>query len=347
MRTRHSACSKIPPVAVEDEIFTLSSDESERDEFEARFASTSARIDRQSSKQSNSTTVGQRRRGILQRIQDLPLEIILEIYSYLMPFDILRLSRTSKDIRAFLMTRSNASVWRTARYNVPELPPLPSDLTEPQYANLAFDSYCHICMRKPCDSVFWQCRIRCCNRCFDSAFYSRSNMHSVWNRSYAATFLVFREIAQYIPYVPVVPWKGPWNGEDKVYYPPAIRILRHEYQRVRTGETKLDDWLQQKKEAYEENTKHTGACSDWQRANKNKRAEDLQIARLRRKSAIYEKLRALGWGREIDRLETEGSSLLARHKAVRQTKDLTEQAWNRMKPQLIQLLKEDQKTSLH
>ncbi|KAJ3751980.1 hypothetical protein EV360DRAFT_13759, partial [Lentinula raphanica] len=83
------------------------------------------------------------RRGILQRIQDLPLEIILEIYSYLMPFDILRLSRTSKDIRAFLMTRSNASVWRTARYNVPELPPLPSDLTEPQYANLAFDSYCH------------------------------------------------------------------------------------------------------------------------------------------------------------------------------------------------------------
>jgi hypothetical protein len=59
--------------------------------------------------------------------------------------DILHLSRTSHELRDLLMARSSASVWRNARRNIVGLPPLPFDLDEPQYANLAFDSYCHVC----------------------------------------------------------------------------------------------------------------------------------------------------------------------------------------------------------
>ncbi|KAJ3864161.1 hypothetical protein EV359DRAFT_7354, partial [Lentinula novae-zelandiae] len=83
-------------------------------------------------------------RGKLEGILKLPLDLELEIYSYLEPLDLLRLSRTSKDLRVFLMSRSNAIVWRAARSNVPDLPPLPSDLSEPEYANLVFASYCHV-----------------------------------------------------------------------------------------------------------------------------------------------------------------------------------------------------------
>ncbi|KAJ3893127.1 hypothetical protein GG344DRAFT_18943, partial [Lentinula edodes] len=83
-------------------------------------------------------------RGKLEGMLKLPLDLELEIYSYLEPLDLLRLSRTSKDLRVFLMSRSNAIVWRTARMNVPDLPPLPSDLSEPEYANLVFASYCHV-----------------------------------------------------------------------------------------------------------------------------------------------------------------------------------------------------------
>ncbi|KIK58609.1 hypothetical protein GYMLUDRAFT_693142 [Collybiopsis luxurians FD-317 M1] len=86
-----------------------------------------------------------RNRGKLEKLHNLPLDIVLEIYSYLEPLDILRLSRTSKDMRTFLMTRNNAIIWRKARLNVPDLPPLLEDISsEPQYASLVFESYCHV-----------------------------------------------------------------------------------------------------------------------------------------------------------------------------------------------------------
>ncbi|KAE9386167.1 hypothetical protein BT96DRAFT_839662, partial [Gymnopus androsaceus JB14] len=44
------------------------------------------------------------------------------------------LTRTSKDLRNILMTKSSESIWRTARSNVEGLPPLPDDLSEPHYA---------------------------------------------------------------------------------------------------------------------------------------------------------------------------------------------------------------------
>ncbi|KAJ4490789.1 hypothetical protein J3R30DRAFT_135617 [Lentinula aciculospora] len=195
-------------------------------------------------------------------------------------------------------------------------------------------------MHKPCESIFWQCRVRCCAGCFGSVFYSRSNLHSVWKSSYAATFIVFQEVAQYIPCVTVIPWKGPWDGEDKVYFPPNIRIFRHEYGRVRRGELRLEEWATMKKQLFEETIMHSAACHEWQTARNAKRAEELQHTRSRRKSVIYDKLRALGWGDEIDRLEKEGNSLLSTHRVVLQAKDLTEKAWIRIQPQLVKLLEE-------
>ncbi|KAJ3993840.1 hypothetical protein F5050DRAFT_1842552 [Lentinula boryana] len=343
MNTRNSsAYSKIHDT--ENQIFILSSDDSELEDFEAKFTpkfmqEESENLEDARVARNNSKVVGRSSRGRLENILKIPLDVMLEIYGYLEPLDILRLSRTSKDLRAFLMIRSNAIVWRTARSNVPDLPPLPFDLSEPQYAcaNLVKPSFGNVAFDVAINVLVPRLSLFSWNR-----LYSRSNLHSVWKRSYASTFIVFKEIAQYIPYVNVVPWKGPWDGEDKVYFPPNVRSLRHEYRRVRKGEMELEDWVMQKKKAYEEIMKHTAACSDWQISSKNKRSEELKDARSRRKIAIYDKLRALGWANEIDRLEAEGSSLLSAHRAVRQTKDLTDKAWNKMRPQLIKLL-EDQR----
>lgn len=42
------------------------------------------------------------------------------------------------------MRRSAVSVWKDVIGQVEGLPECPSDLVEPQYASLAFDSYCHV-----------------------------------------------------------------------------------------------------------------------------------------------------------------------------------------------------------
>ncbi len=54
------------------------------------------------------------------------------------------MSRTTKTLRTYLMTKENAFIWRRARLGVEGLPPMIEDLSEPLYANLLFDKHCHV-----------------------------------------------------------------------------------------------------------------------------------------------------------------------------------------------------------
>ncbi|KAF9071193.1 hypothetical protein BDP27DRAFT_1262744 [Rhodocollybia butyracea] len=128
---------------------------------------TNPRQARKKSKKSPSKPKATRTRGLLERlVHDVPLDVIFEIFYYLDSEDVLRLARTSRDLRRILMSKTSEVIWRTARKNVEDLPPRPHDLNEPQYAYLLYDPYCHLCERKKrCDDVYWSFRIRCCKKC--------------------------------------------------------------------------------------------------------------------------------------------------------------------------------------
>ncbi|KAE9395804.1 hypothetical protein BT96DRAFT_942121 [Gymnopus androsaceus JB14] len=67
--------------------------------------------------------------GLLERLaKDIPLDVILEIFCYLSPGDLLQLARSSKDLRGILMSKSSEFIWRIARENVRGFPPRPGDL---------------------------------------------------------------------------------------------------------------------------------------------------------------------------------------------------------------------------
>ncbi|KAJ3763100.1 hypothetical protein EV360DRAFT_78690 [Lentinula raphanica] len=95
--------------------------------------------------------------GLLEiLVKDMPLDVILEIFCYLEPRDLLRLARTTKEFRGILMSKTSEGIWRIARGNVEGLPPRPDDLNEPQYANLLFEPYCHVCLNYGrCENVLW------------------------------------------------------------------------------------------------------------------------------------------------------------------------------------------------
>jgi hypothetical protein len=67
-----------------------------------------------------------------------------QIFGHLLPLDILNLSRTTEEFRRVLLHKSSVSVWKAARANVPGLPECPQFMSEPSYANLAFDQHCHV-----------------------------------------------------------------------------------------------------------------------------------------------------------------------------------------------------------
>ncbi|KAM5540152.1 hypothetical protein V8D89_006292 [Ganoderma adspersum] len=75
---------------------------------------------------------------------DLPLDVFMEIASYLYPLDLIHLSRTSGELRRTLMSRNSRPIWTTSFDNVVELPPCPADLSEPVYAALVFDIHCFV-----------------------------------------------------------------------------------------------------------------------------------------------------------------------------------------------------------
>lgn len=80
-----------------------------------------------------------------QYLDHFLLNDFLQIFSYLEPFDLLRMSRTTKDLRQLLMSKSTAFVWERARLGMDGLPHMFDDLNEVQYANLLFDTHCHVC----------------------------------------------------------------------------------------------------------------------------------------------------------------------------------------------------------
>ncbi|KIK59139.1 hypothetical protein GYMLUDRAFT_683468 [Collybiopsis luxurians FD-317 M1] len=273
------------------------------------------------------------RLGLLERLaKDVPLEVILEIFCYLDPGDLLRLARTTKDLRGILMSQSSESVWRTAREGVEDLPPRPDDLNEPQYAHLLYESYCHICGHKPCDSVFWSFRVRCCKSCASATFTECDDPDFVTGlpREYS---MRRRD---------VLPWeylKGSWRYRDVVCHTGITARYQAEFEALET-ETERNEWIERKIDERRKRVEHANLCQRWLQARLDRRSNELDDIREQRREAILERLEKIGWREEAELSMTSFwlSDDFASHKLVRQPKKLTDYGWNSIKTELVEWL---------
>ncbi|KIK59027.1 hypothetical protein GYMLUDRAFT_245475 [Collybiopsis luxurians FD-317 M1] len=268
------------------------------------------------------------KRGLLERLaKDVPLDVILEIFAYLDPGDLLRLARTSKDLRGILMSKTSESIWRTARENVEGLPPCPPDLNEPQYAHLAFESYCHVCRHKGrCDNIFWTFRMRYCNICAQATL----------------PLLAHDEELQGDLPDDILPLE--WFNCSVVGNHEIAAKLKAEFGALQTEEA-LQEWIARKRQERDELDEHARLCERWHESRLDKRDEELQGLRDKRRDAILERLGEVGWREEAEIIMKQGSSyksrwrnLFSHHKLVKQTKKLTDYGWNSIKDELVEML---------
>ncbi|KAG8682670.1 hypothetical protein FRC09_016621, partial [Ceratobasidium sp. 395] len=96
----------------------------------------------QLTKSSNTRKYVKGKRGGLSSFMKLPVEIFTQIAYLLSPGDLIALARSNKFFNNMLLQRSAIQMWRRAEANVPELPPCPPDMSEPQYAALLFSKHC-------------------------------------------------------------------------------------------------------------------------------------------------------------------------------------------------------------
>ncbi|KIK59089.1 hypothetical protein GYMLUDRAFT_44820 [Collybiopsis luxurians FD-317 M1] len=275
--------------------------------------------------------------GLLEKLaKDVPLDVILEIFCYLDPGDLLRLARTTKDLRGILMSKSSKNIWRTARKSVEGLPSLPDDLNEPQYAHLLYESYCHVCGHKPCNNVYWSFRMRCCKSCASESFITIDDPALI-----AKLPPGLREERQ-----KVLPCESMQVARCRyiVTHHGIVARLKAEYEALQTSWEQYG-WIRIKTVKRLGKQAHGRQCQEWLQDRLDQRSDELYEIREQRKEAILERLEKIGWREEAEISMRDGQDF-TNHKLVRQSKKLTDYGWKNIKTELVQWLTEERRSRI-
>ncbi|KAG2141345.1 hypothetical protein DEU56DRAFT_734280 [Suillus clintonianus] len=243
-----------------------------------------------------------KRRGRLDLMPTMNLDILFHILSFLHPIDLLNLSRTSKDFRNLLLQKSSASAWKTARLQVDDLPDCPPDLSEPQYANLAFYPHCHVRRALPQMSP-----------------PSLTNMYSRIATELSDLFY------------------GHF-GHDTA--PDASKLFLHKTftellaEHSKTPADEMAAFLLKKRKHTAEVMEHAEQCQQWSQSVASSRKNELDDLRRTRQDDIVARLSEAGYKPELDYVDRFwlqdqlGTSF-------REPKILTQKSWDRIRPDLI------------
>ncbi|KAF8968302.1 hypothetical protein BDZ97DRAFT_1696676 [Flammula alnicola] len=267
------------------------------------------------------------RRGKLEDLVEMPLDVLFEIFARLKPIDLLNLARTSKDLRAMLMSRSSSSIWKEARTHViPALPECPEDLSEPEYANFLFGKNCHHCARKVSTThIGWDARTRICSRCMDDHCVPLKNFRPSGYPEILKTF---------IPGISVIKKSGRYN---RFVFFKFDDLWRKQYQSMDTTTAK-NKWLEEKVKERKAIKEHAVACEAWFK----KVLEDLDLEKTRliedRRAIVVKRVKELGWGDELAKMTQYYDPRPQDSDTVTKVcqKDLTEQILLNLEPYLNQ-----------
>ncbi|KAI0645558.1 hypothetical protein C8Q79DRAFT_1091195 [Trametes meyenii] len=279
------------------------------------------------------------RRGGLADMPKMPIDILLEIMALLHPRDLLNLARTTKEFRAFLMSRNSASLWKAARKQVPGLPDLPYWLSEPAYANLMFFTYCHGCLKPNIQSVYWRLCARYCNDecpgaklirptyCLPAAFKQAcTNLLELDKTLNLDLFLQYQLV--------------PSNRCCRQYVVCAqseVDEFCREWKELKSDADKLR-FAKERQERAQERKNITSTLEIWARGRRQDRREELQALRCERFAAIKTRLRQEGWGADYDFMNSSDHYAFSRLTSVNKAAKLTDKAWNNIRDDMSKFM---------
>ncbi|CAL1694456.1 unnamed protein product [Somion occarium] len=271
------------------------------------------------------------RRGSLQELPHMPLDIVFEVFSYMQPMDLLNLARTNRPFRDLLMSRTSAQFWKAARRNVDGLPDCPPDLNEPAYANLCFDAHCHNCMKTNIQNVIWEFRTRYCSDCrkfMTAPQYSliENNLDDPFDPLHIVVNLNI----------------NPKDEDDPVnrrVHSVDIDSFYEEFDRLPSDQKGA--LIQREDAENEQIVQHANLCYAWTEQWKASRAQEKEDAKNKRVVAIINKLIELGYTEELTYMSDpaifEENPLLGLS-AVRRPGPLTERSWQSIRKTVIELM---------
>ncbi|KAH9832251.1 uncharacterized protein C8Q71DRAFT_778106 [Rhodofomes roseus] len=267
------------------------------------------------------------KRGRLRDMPNMPMDILLEIFSHLLPIDLLNLARTSKPFRSLLLSRGSSSLWKASRRLVEGLPDCPAHLSEPAYANLVFSPHCHNCLKPNTQSIIWEFGVRYCSSCKKSMMVKLSfgGPYGRFLRDNWLNVLVLLNKTRI--------------KKNTFYHGLQIEQVKQAWDGLHDDADRRSQYVSQQRQRIQDIQKHAQACSLWAAKRADARAEELEQIKRMRLQFIVLKLRDMGWGEEIDKLPDD-MRMLADHAQVRPAKEITERGWEKIRDELSSFMQQ-------
>ncbi|KAJ7709641.1 hypothetical protein B0H17DRAFT_231775 [Mycena rosella] len=279
----------------------------------------------------------------------LPLDILFEIFSHLHPLDLLHLTRTTKPFRRFLLNRANAAIWRDAFANSASEggpPGIPSYMTEPAWARVAFEKTCHVCLAAlrespDIDSVWWEFGARYCGDCMGSQVSStvsvklkrldpkRSNWESLLPRVPRGQFLqrYYYLVAHQREMIDA------FTATEDTELRQAIVSKRAEQTRLVMQHSELcRAWAKAQMESRRQQAEARRREAENRRRTKELKQEATKEARVQ---AVVTKLKAVGWSDEPWMTFGTLASHIRHYPAVDVAQPLAPRAYRDLEPALL------------
>ncbi|KAI0354355.1 hypothetical protein OH77DRAFT_1425917 [Trametes cingulata] len=277
------------------------------------------------------------RSGKLAGIMTVPMDVFFEIMSHLHPADLLRLARTSKRVRAAVLSRASRSLWKGALARVAGLPPCPEGMCEPAYAALVFGRNCFLCGEGRAFRGEYAMRMRFCRLCHEAHVRTGRELLRILE---CADWLKMRLLQTAPCAIP----KGSFFAKD--LEAPRAHTLREKYYCPKSGSPfdrrlmkplldhgTFEALLAEVTEDVVERHKHASAILRWEEDVAAQERKVWRETSKRRAASIAAKLEALGWSKKDFPQTYEWRQL------VYQGQDLTERVWQKIGPQLEAMLR--------
>ncbi|RPD57601.1 hypothetical protein L226DRAFT_610638 [Lentinus tigrinus ALCF2SS1-7] len=274
------------------------------------------------------------KRGGLEDMPGMPLDVLIEIFGFLHPRDLLNLARTTREFRDFLMSRDAISFWKASRKQVEGLPDPPPGVSEPAYANFLFFNYCHGCLKTGSHvMIYWKFLARYCKACKTDCLVSNT---------YKATGAIMSEFRALVPsersILNAVTLKD--GRHYYLWYQKAeVDQLAEQYNALLKSEPdKRRAFVLERIASVEQRHKMAAALDEWHEGIKKETLAEKDALRDERVDAVLEKLRAEGWGDEVDRMSEQAISRLASLDGVNRPTKLTERSWKSIRDAVFELM---------
>ncbi|GJE86831.1 hypothetical protein PsYK624_029140 [Phanerochaete sordida] len=300
---------------------------------------------------------GKKTQAGLEKLVDMPVDVIWLLAHKLLPIDILHLSRTCKTLHGFFNSRNSEQCWNVAAKNVYELPPLPAGLSWSAYAAFMFSTMCQGCGKGGCDAMIWDCLARYCKACKRENSILHTTKHDrlcTLERALPDTNIPYP--LNQMPlhcFVPVM------DTEQSLFEREGItRHFRYngnwDYSKTHTAKLrsalanmpteKMYEYLEAKAKILRTQRESAPLLVKFKEDNKAVRAGERLHNQNARYASIKEKLTDLGWGEEMALMPAKA---LRSHPLVAQPKLLTDRIWNNIQTQLVAFMVNHQQDRLY